>query len=746
MKTARIFFAAAFLALLLCAHPVQAATITVNTTTDENNSDGDCSLREAIRSANTNAASDACVIGDLAGTDIITVPAGTYTLSLAGGCENGAATGDLDIVDDVTINGAGAGSTIIDANDIDRVFDLNLQTAGAFTATISNLTIRDGTARFDNNGCTAVSNGGGIQVGASTTLNLNDSVVETSLADEGGGIYNNNILNIDESTIRNNNANTSGGGLCNTSSVTATITNSTISGNQAGVFPSSEGNGGGLANDTFATLTVVNSTISGNSAISTDNGSPNGNGGGIFLASFSQADIRNVTVTNNRADASDQDSGDGGGIFVGGTGSVDNAILRVRNTIIAVNFDDSPTSGDAPDCGGIGTVTSQGFNLVGIVDGGCSTDFGAGGDQSGTSGSPLNPLLDPLANYGGPTETHQLQLASTAVDLANSAGCFNNTNNDGSPLTRDQRNFTRPVDGNGDSTVRCDIGAFELQILPACGDGNVDAGEQCDDGNTTDGDGCSANCETEACGDGVVQGAEECDDGNTVDGDGCSANCTDENPACGDGVVSAGEECDDGNVLDGDGCSSTCTIDDGSSCREDTSGRSICEPGCGDGTLGPTEECDDGNNADGDGCSANCDLEEGAGDCGDGSLDTGEECDDGNNANGDGCSSTCTVEDGFACTDEPGETSECADGCGDGTPALPEECDDGNNTDGDGCSAICRTETATYCSTNPTNCLILLLGDGGCGLVAASAPSAAMGLSLLGVSLVSLVVKRRFLR
>lgn len=67
---------------------------------------------------------------------------------------------------------------------------------------------------------------------------------------------------------------------------------------------------------------------------------------------------------------------------------------------------------------------------------------------------------------------------------------------------------------------------------PACGDGTVDAGEQCDDGNTTDGDGCSANCTTELpppppppCGNGVVDEGEQCDDGNTVSGDGCSATC-----------------------------------------------------------------------------------------------------------------------------------------------------------------------------------------------------------------------------
>ena len=60
---------------------------------------------------------------------------------------------------------------------------------------------------------------------------------------------------------------------------------------------------------------------------------------------------------------------------------------------------------------------------------------------------------------------------------------------------------------------------------PACGDGNVDSGEECDDGNTVDGDACPANCGAGECGDNVVDPGEECDDGNTVDDDGCTAVC-----------------------------------------------------------------------------------------------------------------------------------------------------------------------------------------------------------------------------
>jgi cysteine-rich repeat protein len=62
------------------------------------------------------------------------------------------------------------------------------------------------------------------------------------------------------------------------------------------------------------------------------------------------------------------------------------------------------------------------------------------------------------------------------------------------------------------------------------------------------------------CGDGVVEAPEECDDGNLIDGDGCSSTCQIEG-VCGDGVVDPGEQCDDDNLVDGDGCSSTCRLE-----------------------------------------------------------------------------------------------------------------------------------------------------------------------------------------
>lgn len=122
----------------------------VTTTADTN--DGACtvslcSLRDAVIAANA-----------AVGADTITLPAGTYTLSIAGAGEDVSATGDLDVIGDLTINGAGAPTTIIDGGGIDRVLHI---VAG--TIAINNVTIRNGLAPGGGDG-------GGILVTGSATL------------------------------------------------------------------------------------------------------------------------------------------------------------------------------------------------------------------------------------------------------------------------------------------------------------------------------------------------------------------------------------------------------------------------------------------------------------------------------------------------------------------------------------------------------------------------------------------------
>ena len=168
-----------------------------------------------------------------------------------------------------------------------------------------------------------------------------------------------------------------------------TITNSTFSSNSAG-----DGGGGAIMNK--GTLTITNSTISGNSA------------GGI---------------------------GSGGGIRNNGTATV-------KNTIVANNI----AGFLGPDCNGI--FNSDGNNL--IEDSSFCTGFtnGQNGDITG-----VDPVLDALADNGGPTLTHALLEGSPAVDAVPVADC---TEIEGGALTNDQRGIDRP---QGDA---CDIGAFEV--------------------------------------------------------------------------------------------------------------------------------------------------------------------------------------------------------------------------------------------------------------------------------------------
>jgi len=271
-----------------------------------------------------------------------------------------------------------------------------------------------------------------------------------------------------------------------------------------------------------------------------------------------------------------------------------------------------------------------------------------------------------------------------------------------------------------------------------CGDSQVTGDEVCDDANKVSGDGCSADCLTveanficgkpgknscrkisiPVCGDGSLDAGEECDDGNTsATADGCSATCTVDvswtcpTPGstclplgCGNGVRTPDEQCDDGNLVAGDGCSlkaSVCSVEDGFVCPEQGK---PCMPKCGDLVIKGYEQCEDGNSKSGDGCSASCLLEPGyvcAGGvgtpctkaiCGKNGKEADEGCDDGNVVYGDGCSGVCQNEPTFASDGTPNVA------CGDGIRVSSEDCDDGNKNPGDGCDAFCKVETGFLCS------------------------------------------------
>jgi hypothetical protein len=90
--------------------------------------------------------------------------------------------------------------------------------------------------------------------------------------------------------------------------------------------------------------------------------------------------------------------------------------------------------------------SSNGYNLIG---GGYTSPFDSPGDQTGIT----NPYLGPLANNGGPTQTHAVLKVSRALNAIpkNAAGC-------GTQITKDQRGIKRP------QGKKCDIGAYEKEV------------------------------------------------------------------------------------------------------------------------------------------------------------------------------------------------------------------------------------------------------------------------------------------
>ncbi len=174
-------------------------------------------------------------------------------------------------------------------------------------------------------------------------------------------------------------------------------------------------------------------------------------------------------------------------------------------------------------------------------------------------------------------------------------GAFEEAAYEGSALVEGQRYYLRmrvsDMQGSGDWRERSFVAQWSV-----CGNGVVEAGEECDDGNLVAGDGCDPQCGQEpfVCGNGIVEPGEDCDDGNHVAGDGCDPVCQSEPGICGNGVLEYGEDCDDGNLVSGDGCSQACDAE---------------QAQCGNGILEPGEECDDGNTTSGDGCNSACDSE-----------------------------------------------------------------------------------------------------------------------------------------
>lgn len=373
---------------------------------------GEGSLEQAIANANA-----------IAGDDTITFVGAIFTDATP---DTILLTSELNLTSNITITGPGAGLLTFSGGGSNRVLTIS---HGA-TVNLSGLTIANG---FVN------ASGGGIFNAGNLTIR--SSVIQNNTANgsssDGGGIYtvSGSRLLLQDSTIRNNMAGDDGGGIRNDGNLI--LLNSTINNNQANGNSTASG-GGGLINVVGATASITNSTFSGNLA---PNGGAIRNDGNLIL--------RNSTITNNQA------SVDVGGIVNSFNPLTGAPIGRttLQNSVIAGNVDLTTAPLYFPDLlGGINAFSDDGNNLIGAI-----TGFNSPISDTtwfGTNLRPLDPLLAPLGDYGGATQTHALLPGSLAIDAGLSTDA---------PIT-DQRGISRigPVD----------IGAFESRgftITPSAG-------------------------------------------------------------------------------------------------------------------------------------------------------------------------------------------------------------------------------------------------------------------------------------
>jgi predicted outer membrane repeat protein len=332
----------------------QAATITVTSGADAGGTcpGANCTLRQAIA-----------------------VSAAGGTIDFAAGLTNVIlTTAQLTIDKNLTIQGPGANLLSIQRSSAGvpnfRVFSIT-----SAQVTMSDLTISRGYPPV-------LSSGGGIY--NSGILTIANVIISTNVGTLGGGIYNSSsgTTTITRCTISGNVSIGSGGGIYNENLIS--IFNSTISGNSTDL----NGNGGGGGIYSNGSLLLAKSTISGNSAA--------GLGGGIYVTNT--LSLSSVTITGNSAN-------EGGGVYeLSGQVTSENTLTASNTAVMGPNFRLK-----------VNHYQSFGYNLIGNnqdVEGIPQ----ATGDQVGTQNSQIDPKLGPLKDNGGPTWTHALLSGSPAIE------------------------------------------------------------------------------------------------------------------------------------------------------------------------------------------------------------------------------------------------------------------------------------------------------------------------------------------
>ncbi|MCL4859145.1 MAG: CSLREA domain-containing protein [Caldilineaceae bacterium] len=502
--------------------PLVLAPLTVTTAEDELNSDGDCSLREAILAANTDTPVDGCMVG--VGREVILVPPGIYTLDLSGAAEDGNLSGDLDIRDELVLIGAGATATILRGSG-DRVLHVLTDThASVSQVTVAYGRTPDGAAssQADQPGEDAAPGGGIANHGF---LTLTHSLVMTNSTGSGGAGFEETItqtataggsggpggalFNAGTAYVRNcyfaNNTTGSGGdnpvgaaggeggaggAIYNVGALWITAT--TVTNNRTGAampsivppfFHGGNGaDGGGIANE--GALVIERSTLAFNftaSGGSTGGGSHSaggsgGDGGGIFSRGL--LTIRNSTVSNNgtggggSANARGGNGGNGGGLANLGE-------LRLSQSTVAANYVGSGGSGlfgeGQPGLGGgifnqgtveiLSSIAAMNTNPVpegGVDCSGVLTSFGYNLVETTTgctlAGVLTGNLVDVPAGLATLGDNGGGMLTHALLPTGPAIDAGLCTDLAGQPVLIDQRGVARP------QGPACDMGAFEAAI------------------------------------------------------------------------------------------------------------------------------------------------------------------------------------------------------------------------------------------------------------------------------------------
>jgi CSLREA domain-containing protein len=449
-------------ASLAFAASASAASIVVTSTADPGGTSSQCTLRQAIDSANSDATPLASNCTGGSGTDTITFAQSILPahITLSGG--------ELAPSSDMTIQGPGPASQVtVDGNNVTRVFEIigkdPVNGDPGPTVTMSGLTVTGGHYFYpgpDPRG------GAGIANDFNAILTVDHSVVtnNNAIADingggsqqftigqvYGGGILSNGTLNVVDTTISGNtlNANAIGG----------------MFGTDAQAF------GAGIASLNNRDLNVVRSTISGNSATAT---APTGNGrstttsgGGIQAFSGGTASIISSTIANNTVNsgAADTVTEQGGGITSAATMTVTSSTVTGNDGLDGANLAVDPFDGSMSLANTIAAAPVSGPNCARVTSAGYNFSSDATCDPTGTGDVQNgNANLLALGNYGGPTQTRPPAAPSVGntgvIDLGLAPTTVPAT-------TTDQRGLARTVNYDianptgGDGT---DIGAVEIQ-------------------------------------------------------------------------------------------------------------------------------------------------------------------------------------------------------------------------------------------------------------------------------------------